>query len=263
MDMESKKKIGSILDKTGKVLIPITPEEQDRWMPEIVQMGKDEKGYRQAVTEWWADMTILVPPPDEKGNGGGIELEIGLRDKKEPIDLLDYLKYRLIKEHPRVAMDGQNHSGDDVYFFIVDPNRVRKEENEQTDWELQATEIFLTNLGNREVINAAITLIDDSINQPEKMELIDLKKVIMNEIRKDPKKVHDIFSDKKIATRAMLKRMVSLSLITKAGNAYYFGEEKMGDSFDAAIKWIENPTNSEQVMILKERASAASVKELT
>jgi len=109
----STKKIGSVWTKNGDIYRGLTLQEEEYYLPSLVGLSPTDPGFRAATRKFWTDFTVVIDADqlDDK-KFGGLDLEIGGSigpdGKFQPINLMDWLKYKFITGgHPRVAATPQ------------------------------------------------------------------------------------------------------------------------------------------------------------
>lgn len=244
--------LGSYGDKNGNTARPLTFEEEDTWMGELVGLKPADPSFRAAVTNWYKNLRIKVPSE-------GVELEIGEDNQGRPLNLEDWVKYKFAKNHPWMAESKKEAEGaEHLQFYFEDPeaeNAVKgaklelvtkayveyaklDSDEDKMDWILRGSVIKYPELG---------AIADLTKLEPEKKKL-----KIAYIIEKDPQYFINIVSDKDLLYKAEIASMVEAGVITKEGNKYINGTENLG-SLESAIAWMKDGNNSAEYAILKAR----------
>lgn len=118
-------KIGSSFSSKGQdVLRGLTPEEEYKYLPDIIGTRVESDQWTKDARAYWANISRVVPPSTKDVNGemiGGLKLEVGrvyksqededfdaacldeTQKKGEPISVIDYILWRYCLVYNRVA----------------------------------------------------------------------------------------------------------------------------------------------------------------
>lgn len=204
---------------------------------------------------FWNNLRVNV---DERGH----ELEIGCnKDETEFLNPKDYAIYLAARDnHPQVAKNEDDEldiSEDLPRFYIHDPELEEK----ATYAELQT---------KKDSKLAFMTLVDEK-KKPQKLDQVlkvfnanhDLKLDIgkmsreKKEIELDrlsekyPAEFLKVTSDKELEAKADISSALSVKILEKHGNKIYYHSEYVGDSIENAVKWYNDPNNSDNKMAIR------------
>ena len=255
LTQERSATIGGYLLKGGAVGTGLTFEETKKWMPAIVGTEASDPKFRAEVNKYFNN--IMIPIPFE-----GKTLNITLDEQGEPENLEDYLKYKFILGHPKVAatkVEGETDSYKEYYIEDEQLELSKKtkmlksktnatirfveviEDEVRLDWVLrQLTTKYPKELGSITVLTSL---------KPEE------KKLKAGEILdKDPDFFMAVADDEDLQFKAQIASMVESQVIQKVGNEYVYGSEPLGN-LEAAIAYLKNPNNSENYAIMLAKLS--------
>lgn len=244
--------LGSYNDRNGNTARALTYEEEDKWMSEIVNLKSTDLGFRAAVTKWYATLTIKVTPD-------GHELEIGEDAAGNPLNLEDWIKYKVALSHPWTAKtekECKNH--DHLQFWFEDPEADNIEKGKVLEVSTKAYVEFAKLVEDKEKMDWVLrTVISKFPNLGSLSDLIaltpDKKKLKVSEvIQKDPAFFLDVMSDKDLIFKAEIASMVEAGILVKEGNKYLNKTENLG-SIDGTIAWMKDGNNSMEYALLKAR----------
>lgn len=244
--------LGSYLDKNGNPSRPLTFDEEDKYLEDIVDLKASDPGFRKAVTTYYKNVTIKV-------GFLGVELEAGVDEHGNPLNLEDWIKYKIAKGHPWMAKDKKECESIEHYqFYFEDPeaDKIVKgaklefttkafvefaqvtEDDEKMDWVLR------TVLGKFPDLGSLTELI--ALKQKDK------KLKLAEVVDKDPQYFLEVVSDRDLMYKAEIASMTEAGVLNKEGNKYLNGSENLG-SLDGVIAWMKDANNSVEYAILKAR----------
>lgn len=248
-DALASKRIGSFLTSSGQPFVPLSQEEQKKLMPLVLDMASDEIQFRKAVRDFWSELTIQVPAE-------GVVLDITTDKDGVPLNIEDYLKYRLAAQHPKVAQPGEPSEGENLRFYIVDPHLERVNDLKKLKSEEKAMEAYLKVTANESKMRNAVAVLDPSVLRPEELAIDDLKLILKQQLADNPDRLLAVLEDKYLVEKALVTKALSLSILTKVGNAIMMGEEKYGDSIEEAAIFLNDKVNSIHLLSVKEHLKA-------
>lgn len=243
--VEAKRRIGSVYTKGGDILKGLTIAEQKKWLPEILGIAPTEAGWAKEARRYFANLTIEVPAE-------GVTLNIAMDEEGNPINVVDYIKYRFAMDHPHVSTDENSSAG---RYFISDPQkeeaaavadtRLRKDAYKQL--------ILLGDDADRAVLvlKAAGVRTADLTPQQVELELEDM-------LEDNPNEFIRICTDKNLDTVALIWDCVEAGVLRKSGNTFLFGDEVLGDDMEQAIRFLSLKKNSAMLLDIKAKLKAFS-----
>ena len=243
--VEAKRRIGSVYTKGGDILKGLTIAEQKRWLPEVLGIAPTDAGWSKAARTFFANLTIDVPAE-------GVTLNISTDEEGNPINVMDYIKFRFASEHPHVSTDERSSKG---RYFISDPQkeeaaavsetRLRKDAYKQlillSDDEAKAIQVLKAYGINTGGLTAA---------QIE-LELEDL-------LEENPNEFVRVCTDKNLETVSFIWDCIEHGVLRKSGNTFLFGDEVLGDDMEQAVRFLGSKKNSSMLLDIKAKLKAFS-----
>lgn len=237
--------IGSYLTKTGAVGTGLTFDEIKKFMPGVIAMEPTDPKFRLETDKYFNNM--MIPVPYE-----GRELEIGFDEETGlPIDIIDYLRYRFIQNHPQVAKDKKEaESSQTKVYYLEDEQADSERQSEGIVFETKAAIEFAKLVDDK--VKFDWVLRELSVRYPEigsisKLVSLtpDKKNIALNvAMKKDYKRFLEIVNDEDIKYKAEIASFVDAKIVSKVGNEYVYGSEPLGE-LNHFIAYLKNPNNSE------------------
>lgn len=242
---EAKRRIGSVYLKGGDILKGLTIAEQKKWLPEVLGMSPGEPGWNKVVNQFYANLTVDVPTE-------GVTLDISTDEEGNPINVMDYIKFRFCEKHPHVSTDEAGSKG---RYFISDPQKEKAAAVADTRQRKEAYKHLITLSDDVEkatlVLKAAGIRTQGLDEQAIELELEDL-------LEEDYSEFIRIATDKNLEKVALVWDCVEAGVLRKAGNTFLFGDEVLGDDMESAIRFLNAKKNSETLLNIKSKLKAFS-----
>ncbi len=259
---DSTRKIGAQLlsGTNGAVLRGLTPEEEEKYLPEILGVGANEPGFRKAKEDYWNEFSISVPATRKSTDGrgeeqGGVELEIGTTDSGEPYNLEDWIKWRTLLKHTEVANTVEEMEASDQYFYYIsDPLAKQQKTIDEAALGRKAGREFYKledNLAKQAMLLRVLGV--DTRYVPEPLIPVELE----NLVKKRPQDFLDKLADKNLDTKALIEELLAYEILNKQVNSTYHDDVLLGNSLDDTVKYLQNPANSKLLTTLKARLEVA------
>ena len=260
---DSVTKIGSEWKADSRDIIRgLSHEEAVVILPSIIGVEPSSANWDETVKAYWADFTVRVPEE-------GLELNIWEDDEGFPAvrNAKDWITYKFCQKSSKVATSESERQNMPMYQYYIEDDKeilaakaenlaVRKDAQKlflqlfrkdkagkidglKVNWVLEMYKKHDSNLGNYGVMSS-----------DEKEIYLDGK------LTEDPMLFKGIVEDDKLKDKAFISECVSKGLINHVGNAYYNGDEKMGDYMEETILYLNDPKNSNVLVTLKERLKA-------
>lgn len=244
----SKKRIGAVLTQSGEIETGLTLEEEEALLPRILRISKSDPNFQEKVKDYYANLSTEVEP-------GGTALEIGEGKNGEYLSPIDYLKYRLALVHPKVAKTEEDADRALRYhYFIYDPTKAEREEYETLQASKKAYTEYVRISKDEDKVRIVLLYFGESPDTLSEQQ----KDIKLSKLAKDaPLDFQKIAKDKHLETKAFILECVSKSVLQKVGNAFYDGDDKLGDTMDDSVKFLEDNANSDRYVKLQSRLKAA------
>ena len=227
-----------------------TPEEEKKYMKELLDVSPEHVDWPKHSKNFWADLSIPV-------GFTGIELEIGLHKDGTPISIMDYIKYNFAIKHPYVALDKHEMDSDNTKkFYIQDLTREDKVKNNSIKLKKDADKEFIKVSSNMNNMKRILRLLSNS--NPDRMTEDQIENSLYELKNSDPRKFIKVAKDKNLTMKAEIEEMISAGVLRKIGNQIIFIDEVLGDTMDDTIVHLRDKKNSGKLTILR-----AKLKELS
>ena len=243
--VEAKRRIGSVYTKGGDILKGLTIAEQKKWLPEILGIAPTDAGWSKQARAFFANLTIDVPAE-------GVTLNISTDEEGNPINVMDYIKFRFASAHPHVSTDENSSKG---RYFISDPQkeeaaavadtRLRKDAYKQL--------ILLSEDADKsiQVLKAYGINTDGLTAQQIELELEDLLEDNASEFIR-------VCTDKNLETVSFVWDCIEHGVLRKSGNTFLFGDEVLGDDMEQCVRFLNSKKNSSMLLDIKAKLKAFS-----
>lgn len=239
---DSTKSIGASLGPSGEVATGLSVAEIEKYMPTLLGISASSPSFYKAVSDYFASMTVKVDTT-------GVSLQIGMDDKGNPINLQDYITYRFITINPKVAS-----SKADVrvahQFFLYDPQEETDRKYAQLQMKKNAEKEFIKLTADKKKLELVLTILDPYALRlnPQEQELR------INSIKEsEPERFLVICTDAHLETKAFIEKCLTAEALRRVGNIFLNGDQKLGDTMEETVLFLEDPKNSELVATLKAR----------
>ena len=228
----------------------LSSEEEKKYLNGILDVSPDHVEWPKHSKAFWADMTIPV-------GFTGIELETGKDENDNPLNIMDYIKYRFAIAHPYVALT-EKEMNEDVRkrFYIQDLSREDKEKNNEIQFKKDADKEFIKLSASEKNMARVLRLMTNS--NPDRMTSDQIENALYEIKDKTPKKFLRIATDKNLELKAEIDEMITAGVLRKIGNQVIFIDEVLGDTMDDTVIHLKDKKNSGKLTILR-----AKLKELS
>lgn len=243
--VEAKRRIGSVFTKGGDILKGLTIAEQKRLLPEILGISPTEAGWAKMVRSYFANLTIDVPQE-------GVELDISTDEEGNPINVVDYIKWRFASEHPHVAAEESINKG---RYYISDPQKKEQEAVADTRRRKDAYKqlILLSEDNDRAILVLKAFGVRTAELSEQQVEL-----ELENLLEANPNEFIRVCTDKNLDTVALIWDCIEAGVLRKSGNTFLFGDEILGDDMEQAIRFLNLKKNSAMLLDIKAKLKAFS-----
>lgn len=244
--------LSSFMDRNGNVFRPLTYEQEDLLMPVIVNLNPKDIGFRIAVSNYYKNLR-------KKVEFQGVELEIGTDSQDQPLNIEDYLIWKMAVAHPYTGKTKEECENNKMLqFYITDPEAEDDLKSTELESETKAMVEFAKLVEDENKLDLVIRNV--IIKYPEMGSLTELlaltskkKQLKISElVKKDAKYFLEIVSDRDLQYKAEIMSMVEGSILVKEGNRFLNGSSNLG-SLDGTIAWMKDPNNSSEYVVLQAR----------
>jgi hypothetical protein len=226
-----------------------TGPEEKKYLKGLLDVSPDHADWDKYARNYWLEKRIPI-------GFAGVQLEIGVDENGEPLNINDFINYHFIKKHPLVApTEEEMKKQKNKMFYIQDPKKDSHKKNAQ---------VQVSKLADREFIKAT----DDIKRMRNLLQVLSSFKVhsfddesienMLFDIKaKDPKKFLEAATDETLDLRAEIAGFIQESVLIKVGTALVYGNDTVADTEDEAVKVFKNPKNSGLLNILRTKYKEA------
>lgn len=227
---DSKKNIGSRFTKSGAIHHGLTKEEVNTILPSILGVSRNDVTFMTVLNEYYAGLSVRVPHE-------GLSLNIDMVEG-EPVEPLDYIKYKFVIGHPKLAMSKEimkpYHE-----FYINDTEKEKTKIKEASDTRIEGYRVLLgLKPKNRKLLSVLLSIENTD-------------KAFEDYLITNPKQFIEAATDENLDTKSFIFEAVKYQFITNIGSTYIYNGEEVGDSLDKAVIYFKQPENSEKVVEIK------------
>ena len=246
---EAKRKIGSTFSSNGDILTGLTFGEQQKYLPAVIGVDSKDVNFQREVKTYYQNMTVVV-------EHGGTSLEIGVDEDENPINLMDFIRYKFACAHPHVAKDEAEIKSKRTYkYFVYDTEIEKVKKLSNVKRRKEAYKEFIKLTADESKVNQLLMVYGYS---PKTMDEAQKEITLENELEGNPTQFLDYAQDKNIQHQAFIQDCISNEVIRRVGNTYLNGDESIGDSLEEAVLYLKDKKNSETYTTLKARLKTFS-----
>jgi len=240
----SKRKLGAFIGQHGVIETGLTPEEEEKLLPSVLNVRVDSLEYLKRKEEFYGNLTVDIPLQ-------GAPLQIGTDKKGNYLKVTDYIKYKFAMVHPWVAdkeenIMGQNHK----QFYIHNPEKELVIKAEKLNSRKNAYKEFIKLSADKEKMLMVANLlgVNPLILEPEEVEFM-----LEETAQTKPDKFMAVVKDKNLETKAFITQCISAEVLTKSGNSILEGDQVLGNSMEDVIGYLNDKANSDTLARLRAR----------
>lgn len=224
-------------------------EDEEKYLRGILDVNPDHADWPKHSKAFWSELTVPV-------GFTGVEFEIGVDASGEPINVIDFIKYRFALKHPHVALNKEEMLGSYAKrFYIQDVSREDSKRNNEIQIMKDADKAFIK-VSSNEVDMKRILRILSSTN-PDLLSRDQVENNLYTLKSSDPKKFLQVATDKNLETKAEIEAMIAAGVLRRIGNQVIFIDEVIGETLEDSIVYLKNKKNSGALTIMR-----AKLKEL-
>ena len=221
-----------------------SPEEEKKYMTGLLDVSPEHQDWPRHSKIFWSELTIPV-------GFTGVELEIGLTKDGEPINIMDYLKYKFAIKHPHVALtEAEMSQSAAKRFYIQDTKRDELKRFNEIQVKKDADKLFIQLSSDTKNMKRVLRLLSNNLN-PDTLTLEQIENALYDIKSADPKKFLRVAEDKNLETKAEIDEMITMSVLRKIGNQVIFIDEVIGETMEDAVIYLKNKKNSGTLTTLR------------
>jgi hypothetical protein len=249
----AKISIGSYWSRQGvKIASGLSFEEEELLLPKIIDTPKEDKEFRKKLRVFYVDIDTKVP-------AAGLKLEIGLAvdnskpvsEENWPIELMDYLRWRHMLGHPKVAKTKEISDSDPKkWFYIFDRKAIQATTIAQNKEKDDALAIYLKLKAEKEKIPMMLTLLN---HDPKEYTPSQQLEKVRELAETDPAGFIAAYEQEDLEIRFHIQSMIRNKVLNHSLSKYYRTEDKklLANSLDELILWFTTEDNANEVSALK------------
>jgi hypothetical protein len=257
---DSKVSIGSFYESENNPTIAtgLSFPEQKLLLPTFVDEEADGRDFRKKVSAYYADLDIKLPFK-------GLQLEIGLEvdnngavtEKNMPLDISDYIKYRLARKHPHMAPSKESADANPIYqYYIFDKEAVVAKNANKTKELDDAMKLFFKIENDPQQIRQFLSLSGkDPREYPAKDRDTLLKAALRDIVTQKPARFIELFGQEDIEIRYWITAMIRTKVLTQLGERIQVTNSKpaklIGKNLEEAIAYFLDEENEDYIAGLK------------
>lgn len=243
--VEAKRRIGSVYLKGGDILKGLTITEQKKWLPEILGISPNDPVWSKTVKAFYANLTIDVPST-------GVTLNIDTDEEGNPINVMDYVKYRFCVDHPHVSTDRNSTKG---RYYISDPQKEEAKKVSSTRLRKDAyKQLILLSDDNEK----AVQVLKAFGKRTENLSASQIELELETLLEAGHAEFIRVCTDKNLETTAFIWDCIEAGVLRKSGNTFLFGDEVLGDDMEQAIRFLNSKKNSSMLLDIQAKLKAFS-----
>ncbi len=265
---EVVKKIGSTWKAgTRDIIRGLSRDEEIFYLPRLLGTRVDSEQWNEKVLQHWANFIVAVP-----NNAEGVELEAGFHEVKtkeglrvEPINLEDYMKFNICREHGSVATEPDQLDNVFTYtYYMVDKQKEDTAKEREFELRQEVDKLFIKLVQSTE--SGADVKVDwiletcggetgNGINISgltkiqKNMELEKLK-------NKSLSRFQEICQDTHLQVKSLIRKATNIGALQQEGNSFFLDSKVIGSSLMQAVGYLTAPANQKDKMLLEERIKA-------
>lgn len=236
---------------TGTDVKGITKTEEEKWLPNVLSCVPTSPQWSDEVKRFWSETMRIKVPVD------GVVFNIALTDDGDPVNTLDYIRYKTLwklAQHTESSiaktLDDAEGNKRKKMFYFYDPEGESKSQNSTIKLKVMADGRLKDLWDNGKVLKLVLKSFEvpgvDRFNKEEiQNRAFQLKE-------KDPKKFIEVtqYSDKNLLYRGLIQSLVDNGYIRVINRSYYFAETEsdrdtifLGSGLTETVMFLENPKN--------------------
>jgi len=243
----AKRKIGSTFSSSGDVNTGLTLTETQKYMPPILGVSDSDPSFYKQVKEWFMNLSIEVPAQ-------GVDFEIDTDKAGNPINVMDYIKYKFSSSHPYVLIDSTDK--DELRrkrrhtFIVEDKSREKVALVAAKDARKKALASYIKVSADKEKMIQVLRVLGE---YPDSMDAETQEITLEKLANENPTLFYATANNSDLSIKAFIRNCLSAEVLRKVGNTYLDGEEALGNSEEEVVLFLKDKRNSETLVTLKAR----------
>lgn len=246
---EAKRKIGSTFSVSGDTNTGLTFGEQKKYLPGIIGIDSSDVNFQKEVKKYFQDMSLTI-------ENTGTKLEVGVDENGDPINLMDFIRYKFALAHPYVAKDEEALYANKKFRYFIYDTAIEKEKQAQgVKSRKEAYKEFIKLSADEAKVNQLLLVYGYN---PKTMDETQKEITLEGELDSNPSEFLMYATDKNIEYQAFIEDCLSNDVLRRVGQTYLNGDENIGNSLEEAVLYLKDKKNSEVYATLKARLKTFS-----
>tara|TARA_E500000318_G_C3554090_1_gene210276 strand:+ start:80 stop:889 length:810 start_codon:yes stop_codon:yes gene_type:complete len=224
-------------------LKPFSPDDEKKYLAGMLDVDPAHMEWPKHTKKFWSEFTVPV-------GFEGVELEVGLTEDGNPIDITDFIKYHFALKHPHVALtEEEMNASSQKRFYIHDIAKKDMKRNNDIQIKKDADKAFIKVSNDEKQMRRVFRLLG-SMN-PDTLTREQVENMLYDIKEKSPKKFIKVSQDKHLEMKAEIETMVSAGVLRKIGNQVIFIDEVLGETLDDTVIHLNDKKNSGKLTTLR------------
>ena len=186
----------------------------------------------------------------------GTKLEVGVDQNGDPINLMDFIRYKFALAHPYVAKDEETLYANKKFRYFIYDTAIEKEKQAQgVKSRKEAYKEFIKLSADEAKVNQLLLVYGYN---PKTMDETQKEITLEGELDSNPSEFLMYATDKNIEYQAFIEDCLSNDVLRRVGQTYLNGDENIGNSLEEAVLYLKDKKNSEVYATLKARLKTFS-----
>lgn len=236
------KVLGSVFDGGGP-LKGVNPEIENPLLSKYLGISQEDKGFHEAVRKFWINMRVKI-------DSDGKVLNITEDSEGVPHNIEHWLIYKWCLKHPHVAQSYDEMIRDThKQFYIYDPDLETTKSNKSNKIKAAAFKELLTIEEDYDKMKRIAAIMSNTDVKSFSNEV--LYNYIHQLIDENPEQFVKLANDKHLETKFFINELISANILRTIGETVYYIEEKLGDTINDVVLYLNDKKNSDVKMSLK------------
>ena len=223
--------------------------DESKYLDGILDVSPQHADWPKHTKDFWTNLTVPV-------GFTGVELEISVDDKGNPLSIMDYIKYNFAIRHPQVGLTLEEMEKDPVKrFYIHDTTRDVKKKHSQIQRRKDADREFIKVSSDLKTMRRILRILANT--NPDLMSEEQVENALYELKDKQPEKFIKIARDSNLTMKSEIQEFVTAGVVRRIGNQVIYIDEVIGESLEDAVVFLKDKKNSGQLTIMR-----AKLKEL-
>lgn len=222
-------------------------ELENTLLSKLLSKSSKDSDFLRVKDSFWKEFSIDIPVDE------GLLLNTTLidKDRLNPVNINDYIKYVFALSHPLVALTKEDSSSNNQYrFYIYDEDKDEKNKNNKYNYKAEAYSEYYKIKEDVKKVYALVRLMQP--DRPVESYTDEVRKnLIASSIDKDAKLFLSLIKDSNFNVKYFITEGVYRKVLDKIGESYMFFDTILGSSLKESVMFLKDPSNSKEVSKIK------------